>query len=410
MAAKQHQPADTPAARRSHQAVSALEQRPAERHLAASFRRASTPAALGPADVLALQRSVGNRMTGRILSQRPSGDSAAHVQRHCFDKYDTYDEAKQANPYSKKLLSSQKSSPISAHFQQGFQPIAAAILEINMGKNATYHSDTDPTQPLYLQDMEVTPHVDHRFPKSKNGTNSFKNARVISASDNITKGNKVDTVAEPNKALKPYQALSDEGFVIGPQRNFTPEQKNLIYAANKAYYGAGSVVSDLDKVTKLAGNDSSEVAHIDHIMPRSGGGCNYAFNAAVLPADENISKGGEKNMEVDIEAKLTGMSLDQYFKKKQEGKLMPTIEKEKRQRFTDEPTFEELVNGAEESPDEYLELLQAYTTKNSDWQSKEDEDLVKQARVLLKKEKKDKGELTVPMKSSKLRKGSTKKV
>jgi 5-methylcytosine-specific restriction endonuclease McrA len=139
----------------------------------------------------------------------------------------------------------------------------------------------------------VVPHVDHRFPKSLGGTNSYANASVISAEENIRKGNKLLLSEEPVIALAPYRKLKDPPQGVMRGRDFSAEQKERIYEANSKYYGDGSIHSDSDK-SKLERSDSSELPHIDHVTPKSNYGTNYYFNAMLIAADENIQKGGAK--------------------------------------------------------------------------------------------------------------------
>jgi len=69
---------------------------------------------------------------------------------------------------------------------------------------------------------------------------------VIPARANIRKSSKLlDLVTEPTVALPPYQKLKDTGTVL-PGMDFSKEQKDKIYKANKAFYKKGDIVSDDD--------------------------------------------------------------------------------------------------------------------------------------------------------------------
>jgi 5-methylcytosine-specific restriction endonuclease McrA len=163
---------------------------------------------------------------------------------------------------------------------------------VNKGTTGQITSDSDGSD-LFLQDTNTTPHVDHRYPKSKGGSNSYTNAAVIPAKANIAKSDKLDLGSEPDTALPPYLGLHDPpGLMKG--KDFSKDQKTAIYKANVTYYGKGDIVSDNDGRTRLEPHDSAEVPHIDHITPKSTGGSNYYFNARVISAEENIKKGGQR--------------------------------------------------------------------------------------------------------------------
>jgi 5-methylcytosine-specific restriction endonuclease McrA len=249
-----------------------------------AVRAAAQPTPRDGDAILQLQRAVGNRAVTRL------------IQRHCYERYGSYAEAKAANKYSAALLDEQKMDNIKDHERKTFSgDMIQKILAVNKeasGRNVIL-SDKAPKKELTRQDLAKTPHVDHRFPKSKGGTNSFKNARIISAKENMQKSAKTeDLEAVPNTALDPYTGLSDDGFVIQQYAAFSADQKKALYNANESYYGR--LKSDSNQA-KLGRIDSSQVPHIDHIIPKSEGGCNYYFNAEVLPADENIQKGGYRS-------------------------------------------------------------------------------------------------------------------
>jgi 5-methylcytosine-specific restriction endonuclease McrA len=264
------------------------------------------------AAILRLQHAVGNRAVSRL------------IQRHCYEQFGSYADAKAANIYSQALLDDQKDDKIQKHERAKFSGGEIfKILNVNKaasGRNAIV-SDNDASRVLTRQDLNKTPHVDHRFPKSKGGTNSFRNARIISAKENIAKSATTDLEGVPDEALDPYKALDDTNVVIQKFGEFTTEQKSAIYLANERHYG--KLKSDSNKA-ELGRIDSSAVPHIDHVIPKSGGGCNFYFNASVLPADENIDKGGVRKRfgrrgEFDDESGdyATGeMTLEEYYEEK----------------------------------------------------------------------------------------------
>ncbi|WP_210437186.1 hypothetical protein [Oxynema aestuarii] len=257
----------------------------------------------------------------RITQARPV------IQRYSYSDFATYKDAKNATIYSKELLDEQKKHTIGEHSQKLFtSDQASKIYEVNKKyyKDGKIHSD-DESDPKILekQDTTITPHIDHRFPKSKGGTNSFANAAVISARDNISKNNKTDQKKEPVTSLPAYKDLlkEEENFKIGRYQEFTQAQKDLIYQANKKYYGQNSIISDNDGITPLNGLDSSRVPHIDHITAKSEGGTNFYFNAQVLPANTNIKKSGKRGKPYDGDWDIEEFTLEQYYQKKQKGEL-----------------------------------------------------------------------------------------
>jgi 5-methylcytosine-specific restriction endonuclease McrA len=275
------------------------------------------------AAILRLQHAVGNRAVSRL------------IQRHCYEQFGSYADAKAANKYSQALLDDQKDDKIQKHERAKFSGgDIFKILNVNKaasGRNAIV-SDRDASKVLTRQDLDKTPHVDHRFPKSKGGTNSYKNARIISAKENIAKSATTDLKGVPDEALDPYKALDDTNVVIQKFGEFTPEQKSAIYLANEMHYG--KLKSDSTKA-ELGRIDSSAVPHIDHIVPKSEGGCNYYFNASVLPADVNIDKGGMRKKfgklgefyDESGDYEIGEMTLEKYYEKKQAGTVATTKHK-----------------------------------------------------------------------------------
>jgi hypothetical protein len=88
----------------------------------------------------------------------------------------------------------------------------------------------------------------------------------------------------------PYSHLTDPPGV-GPGKEFSPSQRNQIYAANKAQNG-GRLRSDVTgRYLSKPGSSSPNAAQVDHIMPKSRGGSNSSTNAQVVEAFWNQSKG-----------------------------------------------------------------------------------------------------------------------
>jgi 5-methylcytosine-specific restriction endonuclease McrA len=229
-----------------------------------------------------------------VVQQQGSGTADGVVQRNRPEEFKTYQKAKDFNAYSKAHLDKQKNDPLGDHVAQPFgQTERDNIYATNeRGHGGKLTSDSDGRE-LTRLDSSVVPHVDHRFPKSLGGTNSYANASVISAEENIRKGNKLLLSEEPVIALAPYRKLKDPPQGVMKGRDFSAEQKEKIYEANSKHYGDGSIHSDSDK-SKLERSDSSELPHIDHVTPKSNYGTNYYFNAMLIAADENIQKGGVK--------------------------------------------------------------------------------------------------------------------
>ena len=244
-------------------------------------------------------------------------DSGIKIQRKTPWEFTSYTLAKGENKYSLQYLEEQKDGKLNDHLGKDFNSDQRKkILEVNKKENnSVIKSDVTPFGELQLQDMKVTPHVDHRFPKAQGGTNSYKNARVISANANISKGRKTNDEVnqEPNTALPAYNNLTDENISITQYRDFTLEQKQNILAANKK--SNGGVIKDDVTGNQLEQYDTSQIAHIDHITAKTAfGGSNYYFNAAVLPADENISKGGVRGKSLDYDYDLGEMNLIKLYK------------------------------------------------------------------------------------------------
>lgn len=253
---------------------------------------------------------------------------AGVVQRNSFEDYDTYEEAKDATTYSKALLDKQKDDRIEDHFQKRFDPeqqekIYKANKRHYGGEDII--SDLDQSTVLVKQDTKLVPHIDHRFPKSRGGSNSHANAAVLPAEGNIKKSNKLELSEEPTTPLAPYKYMGlTTPFAdnkVGTFREFSSEQRAQILSDNRLYYDKGSPVSDVDGKTKLARYDTTRIPHIDHITAKGEGGTNFYFNAAVLPASSNMIKSGKKGRQFDLSYAVGNMTLKEYYEKKAEGAL-----------------------------------------------------------------------------------------
>ncbi|MDD5033796.1 MAG: DUF4157 domain-containing protein, partial [Methylococcaceae bacterium] len=283
------------------------------------------------ADVMG-ERALQQKGRGARLTVPVTGRSAPLAQRYRPSDFSDYEEAKDANPYSREYLDTQKGDTLDTHIGKEFSGternnIYTKNIEENGGDDI--HSDIAPYAALYLQDTSTTPHVDHRYPKSKGGSNSFSNAAVIPADKNIAKSDKLELEEEPKDALDPYASLDDGDYVIGVGRNFNDAQKKEIYDANRKYYreegfdlANDEAMSDdpNDDDLVLSGHDSSQVPNVDHITPRSDHGTNYYFNAQVLPADENIQKGGvrKKLFTIDMEEDTSSSESEPEFEEEEE--------------------------------------------------------------------------------------------
>jgi hypothetical protein len=290
--------------------------------------RTADAGAVSPAAafVLDVQRLSGNQavlgMLRRAYAGPTSGVMPSVVQRHCFEQFATYAEAKAANPYADEHLDDQADERITNHVGEGFGLAERAnIKQTNKdGHAGKLTSDRDGAE-LHDQDVSKTPHVDHRFPASRGGTNRYANARVMPANENISKGQKLELDREPDAPLAPYRLLLDFG-TRGKGWPFSADQKREIYSANRAHYSSDKITSDVDGKTKLERYDSSTVADIDHIQAKSDGGCNYYFNAAVIAKDKNIAKSGTRGAENpndELDWKLGETTLKKYFMKKESG-------------------------------------------------------------------------------------------
>jgi 5-methylcytosine-specific restriction endonuclease McrA len=230
-----------------------------------------------------------------VLQQRggPAGAAGA-VQLFRPENFKTLDEAKdRTTQYSKALLHEQLHDKLGQHIGKEFTAAEREkIYRVNKGRTKDIRSDVD-KKILHRQDLDKTPHVDHRYPKSLGGSNSYKNAAVLPARVNLAKSAKVRLKRPPTQPLAPYRDLVDPD-VVETHREFSAEQRRAIYQANKDYYGVGQLVSDHDKKTRLEPYDSEQVPHIDHITPRSSGGSSYYFNARVVSAATNLDKGGQR--------------------------------------------------------------------------------------------------------------------
>lgn len=288
---------------------------------------------------------------GAYLPERPAGTAllaheVAHVLQQqaatsaglvqCFrpEDFNSLDEA-QDTPYGEYLYK-QLDDPISKHVGQPFSPAQRNnIYDTNVRNHkGKLRSDTDPGQELFLQNTDETPHVDHRFPKSAGGSNSFANAAVLSAATNISKGNRITDVDHdpaPAEALAPYQHFGTHPqqypSTVGNGRLFSNDQRTAIYNANRQYYNDGEIHSDLPGHETLFGNDSSQIPHVDHITPKVDGGTNYYFNARVISAEENLEKGGGDRPPIGFGRKerydypVSEMNLVEYFNYRRTGQL-----------------------------------------------------------------------------------------
>lgn len=268
--------------------------------------------ALTPSALMALQRSAGNRAVAEVLT----------AQRHCYSAYDSYAEAKKANAYSHELLDLQKGR-INQYERKLFKPDQIKrILDVNREENrGSIRSDVPPRIKLRRQKMAVVPHVDHRYPKSRGGTNSFANAAVLPAGENISKSNSLLLATEPVTPLPPYATLDDNAYTVGHYRDYAADQKKEIYKANRAH-NAGVVRSDTPARKVLTNVDISKVPHVDHVLARSDGGCAFYFNAAVLPGDKNIAKGGVRGADNDTDFEVGEMTLKKYYREKRKGRVV----------------------------------------------------------------------------------------
>lgn len=287
---------------------------PSPRH-STSFRPVATLTGKGTAQ-FADRRADAPRLITQMQTIR-SAATAPVVQRNCFQDFSSYSQAKNATIYSKALLDEQKDDPIKQHFQKNFDNNQQyKIYDVNKKHYSRNEiiSDSDGTTPLVKADSDTVPHIDHRFPKSQGGTNSFNNAAVLSASKNMAKSNKLVIGKEPDKPLAPYVNLKDNNYNIGFAKGFSANQRQDILNANTNYYGQGCPVSDEDGTTKLGKYDTTQIPHVDHIKAKSEGGSNYYFNAMVLPASENIEKSGKKGQRLDLDYEAAELSLPKFYK------------------------------------------------------------------------------------------------
>jgi len=280
-----------------------------------------------------------------VLQQR-AATSADMVQCYRPEDFKNLDEA-QNTPYGEHLYE-QLDDPISEHVGQPFSAGQRnKIYTTNArGHHGELHSDTPPEQELFLQNTDETPHVDHRFPKSAGGSNSFANAAVLSAATNISKGNRItDIHHDPAQAeaLAPYQYFwthpQQYPSTVGTGRLFSNDQRSAIYDANRHYYDAiyndDEIHSDLPGHEALFGNDSSQIPHVDHITPKVDGGTNYYFNARVISAEENLEKGGGDRPQIGFGRKerydypVSEMNLVEYFAFRRTGKLPKRLDEPK---------------------------------------------------------------------------------
>ncbi len=308
---------------------------------------ASRPAGGAAASLLRLQRQVGNRAVVKL------------VQRHCYEQFDSLAEARDANIYSRTLLTLQERHRIVDHESKRFTDGERDnVLKQNMEAYGRLTDDATGKR-LERQDMSVAPHVDHRYPKASGGTNSFKNARVIAAGANLTKGSKTtrhleegeqndDVLAqEPTKALKPYRDLDDSEFTIYRYGLFSADQKALILQANEDYYG--TLTSDTTG-EELERADPRRIAQVDHILDKGSGGCSFYFNAQVISSSSNASKSGLRGADEEREEKSDydrgTTTLRQYFegrpaskkRKEPEPKSPPSSRTRSRTKGKDEGT------------------------------------------------------------------------
>jgi 5-methylcytosine-specific restriction endonuclease McrA len=232
---------------------------------------------------------------GHVLQQSGSGPGVVQCKRP--ENFSTYAEAVGENVYSQRLLKKQKGDTLRQHFMKDFTPTERTnVLAANMGANGgRIRSDEPPHRRLYMQDPNEEPQVDHRYPKSRGGSNSYENAAVLSKTSNVSKSNRLLVEEEPDEALPPYRGLTvDRGEVIGRGREFSAKQRDRIYKANKRYYRQRAIISDEDEETILEKLPPDRFANVDHITPKSDGGFTYYFNAQVLSQTANTSKGGRR--------------------------------------------------------------------------------------------------------------------
>lgn len=259
-----------------------------------------------------------------VLQQRGTPGPTDVVQLNRPEDYRDYAEAKKANKYSRRLLDTQKNDTLALHVDQPFtKGERRNIYRVNKGKTGQITSDTDGSN-LYLQDTKLTPHVDHRFPKSKGGSNSYANAAVLPANLNIQKSDKLELDQEPTRALPPYRKLVDPAHGVMRGKDFSADQKRAIYAANIIHYQEGNIVSDENGSTILEPHDISEVPNVDHITPKSAGGSSFYFNAMVVSAQSNIQKGGVRGGmggEDYYDHVELNMTLAEYYDHKTTGAL-----------------------------------------------------------------------------------------
>jgi len=278
-----------------------------------------------------VQRVPQQKAWAATLTHKPANQKV--VQRVCFEEFDSYREAKNYNKYSKALLDKQKDVRIKSMFGATFGATEKEnIYKVNKEfyKKDNITSDGKDRRPLYKQDMKLTPHVDHIFPKSKGGHNGAENARVIPGDTNMSKGAKLVGVNKsPLDTLPPYASLPNtkpfEEDKVKAFGNFSTEQRKAILDANTKYYGLGAPVNDADGMTKLLPTDTSQVPHVDHITAKSEGGTGFYFNAAVLPANENLSKSGKKGLDMELDFEVGEMTLPQFYRyKKKKGENFQT--------------------------------------------------------------------------------------
>jgi len=290
-----------------------------------------------------------------VLQQRAAAP-ADMVQ--CFrpGDFDSLGEAQ--NTTYGELLYEQLDDPISEHVGKPFSSAQRnKIYTVNaQAHHGELHSDTDPWQELFLANTDETPHVDHRFPKSAGGSNSFANAAVLSAATNISKGNRItDINHDPAKAeaLAPYQYFRTHPqqypSTVGTGLLFGKDQRDAIYAANRQHYNDNEIHSDLAGHEALFGGDSSQIPHVDHITPKVDEGTNYYFNARVISAEENIEKGGGDRPSIGFGRKerydypVSELTLPEYFNYRKTGNLPKRLDEPKP--TTAEKAFENLGPG-----------------------------------------------------------------
>jgi hypothetical protein len=136
-----------------------------------------------------------------VLQQQGGRGADGVVQGKRPEEFGNLAEARGWNRYSRKHLNSQARNLLKAHIAKDFtKKEKENIYEVNREVNGgEIHSDTS-DEILEFRDISTEPQVDHRYPKSKGGSNSYANAAVIPADENIRKATS-STVARSRPKL-----------------------------------------------------------------------------------------------------------------------------------------------------------------------------------------------------------------